>query len=119
MVVSIVATWRDHEADKVEQTSPRNEIEDLKGMQFGGDSYCYVFPTLPNKGSLTVDLMFLHEGRYPVFDVSIRIEDVNRLVEIIRNAHVTGQLPDGSKAKADAATRSAIVSFMVGNVGPK
>lgn len=115
MVVNIISVCK----EDAEKAALLTQINELKGMQFGGSSYCYVFPTRPNKTSQSLELMLLHEGEYPVFDVSVRVEDVNRLVEILRRAQQKGDLPYDSKARADAAIRPAVGTFTIGNVGPK
>jgi hypothetical protein len=48
----------------------------------GGDSCCYFLPSRPSKNSSIVDLMLINDGDYPLYDVSVKIDDVEKLMEI-------------------------------------
>jgi hypothetical protein len=119
VVISIIAVWTDHQSAEEDKAALRAQLEDLKAGQLGGKSYCYLFPTRPGKTSQMLDLMLMHEGEHPVFDVTVRVEDVNRVLETLRAAQAKHLLPYDSQTKADAAIAHAVASYSIGNVGPK
>lgn len=50
----------------------------------GGDSYCYVLVGNPSKTNLS-DLMLITEGEYPLYDVEVRIHDLDQRVANFKN----------------------------------
>ncbi len=44
----------------------------------GGDSFCYMTLTLAGGELDTPDMVFVHQGKYPLYDVSIRIVDLEK-----------------------------------------
>ena len=41
----------------------------------GGDSYCTLFVSAPDKSN-KVALILMNQGKYPVYDISVKIDDV-------------------------------------------
>ena len=50
----------------------------------GGDGYCYFLPSRPGKKSNIVDLMLINEGDYPLYDIYVKIDDVEKLIDIVQ-----------------------------------
>jgi hypothetical protein len=44
----------------------------------GGDSFCYVALNLPEEERNSAIMMLVHEGKYPLYDVHVRIVDVHK-----------------------------------------
>ncbi len=64
-----------------QQTDDANKLYEAQTEGFrqvtGGDSFCYL-KILPS-GATDADLVVLHEGKYPISDVSLRFVDSNQL----------------------------------------
>lgn len=46
----------------------------------GGDNYCYFLPSRPGEKSNIVDLILINKGSYPLYDISVKIDDVEEMV---------------------------------------
>jgi hypothetical protein len=85
----------------------------------GGDNYCYFLPSRPGIRSNIVDLMLMNEGEYPLYDISIKIDDVEKLFEIIDKEQEAGNLGFyDSMTQSNAMLLKASKIFQVGNLGP-
>lgn len=84
----------------------------------GGDSYCYLMVFPPSGTHNTCDLMAMTKGKYPVYDVSVKIDDVLRLVEIVSAQKEAGSLPYSSMSEEQAMLGQASRTFRLGNIGP-
>jgi hypothetical protein len=79
---------------------------DIALSVIGGDSYCYL--EIGNRDDNGAILMVIHQGKYPLYDVNIRMVDVNMSNDIFNETH---QVTFGSMAKTD-------FNFNVGNLAP-
>jgi hypothetical protein len=84
----------------------------------GGDSYCYFLPSRPSKKSNIIDLMLMHEGDYPLYDISIKIDDVEKMMEILHEEQSAGNLPYDSMTLSNAMFAKASTVIPIGNLGP-
>lgn len=67
-------------SNKIELLSSKlSEInQEIAATVTGGDSFCFLFPN-PSLGKInTIDFHLLNQGKYPVYDVLIRIWDDSR-----------------------------------------
>jgi hypothetical protein len=119
MGMTTFASYKKYEQTQMEAADLRSEIAEMKAVQMGGDSYCYLFPPRLSRVSDSFELMLLCEGKYPAYDVTVRIEDVPRLVGGIRKRYADGKLPYNAQSKDEEVIRDATKSFLIGNVGPK
>lgn len=71
---------------QVELRKRSDEVAELnKQIAFsvtGGDSYCYVL--LPDPVANNARIVVIQQGKYPLYDVSIRIVDINKFEEVKR-----------------------------------
>jgi hypothetical protein len=65
-----------------QQTDDANKLYEAQNEGFrqvtGGDSFCYL-KILPSGATDAADLVVLHEGKYPISDVSLRFVDSDQL----------------------------------------
>jgi len=108
-------------SNKIEELSQENIKlnEKITATLTGGDSYCYLLVSRPSKRSNICDLHLISEGEYPIYDVSIRIDDVEQLLEDFHEAREAGVLPYPSITESSAHLMKAAKIFQVGNLGPK
>lgn len=85
----------------------------------GGDSYCYFLFFSPSQKLNSVDLMLINEGRYPLYDVFIKIDDVEKQIGIVKSESGKDNLPYDSITKVNQLLSQASKSIQVGNMGPK
>ncbi len=85
----------------------------------GGDNYCYFLLLGPGEKSNIADLMLINEGEYPVYDVSIKIDDVEKLLSIIKDQQKKGNLPYDSRTRWNTMLFEVSKILRVGNIGPK
>lgn len=83
----------------------------------GGDAYCYLMVFPPSETSGLCDLLLVKEGDHPLYDVSIRIEDVGKLMEMVRTDQEAGVLPYKSMTESEARFAAARTIIQVGNIG--
>ncbi len=50
----------------------------------GGDSFCYLAFSLPDDGSINAMLTAVHKGEFPLYDVSVRIVDLDKFDKHIK-----------------------------------
>lgn len=84
----------------------------------GGDSYCYFLVGHPSNKTNSVDLMLMTEGKYPLYDVSIKIDDVEKLLNIVMTQTENGNRPFQSMTEANTFMLQASRVIKVGNIGP-
>lgn len=83
----------------------------------GGDSYCYFLPFRPSEKTNTVDLMLTTEGEYPLYDVSVKIDDVEKMMGIVKKEYEEGKLPYDSMTQSMKMLAQASKIIEVGNLG--
>jgi hypothetical protein len=77
-IASIGAFWSAHRqiTGAAQQREKDQKIIDLSeqlyGYATGGDSFCYAYPAFDNNQQ-TFHWMFIHQGRFPLIDLSVRI----------------------------------------------
>lgn len=60
-------------AEKSEKIAELNE--QIAGSVTGGDSFCYLFPEPASDKLNTINFKIQHRGKYPVYDIYIRVWD--------------------------------------------
>ncbi|MGV8058859.1 MAG: hypothetical protein AB2L12_12675 [Smithellaceae bacterium] len=67
----------------IQLSTELNKInQDISASVTGGESFCYLFPTPSFTELNTIDFYLSHKGKYPVYDVSIKIWDASCLSKI-------------------------------------
>jgi len=84
----------------------------------GGDSYCYFLPSRLGKHSNIVDLMLMNDGEYPLYDISVKIDDVEKMTDIVKEEFEAGNLPYDSMTLSNAMLARASEVIQIGNMGP-
>lgn len=84
----------------------------------GGDSYCRLRISPPDSNSNTSDMTLWHEGKYPLYDVSIRIDDAEKLVNILNEEVRKGNIPAKSLNQALSLLLPSSQVRSIGNFGP-
>ena len=73
MINAAGGLWASHQTDQLNQK--------IVGSMTGGDSFCYLtvanIDSVKNIGTFTL----LHEGEYPLYDVQVKISDLDQLGE--------------------------------------
>jgi hypothetical protein len=80
----------------------------------GGDNYSYVQISPPKQNSHLCEVYLINPGDYPVYDVSVEITDVKRLLEL---SHVAP--PTGSQTEMGQYLAQAVTTYPTRNIGPK
>lgn len=80
----------------------------------GGDSHGELLAFYPGKDNI-VDIFFLNDGKYPLYDVSISIKDREKTVE---NYVANKSRHLGSLAEFVNINKDAVNTFNIGNIGP-
>ena len=115
-----------NKSERVEKLSEENirlskEIaklnEKIASTVTGGDSYSYFFFTGPNNSN-ECDLMLLTSGEYPLYDVSIRIDDVEHMLDLVKDEADKGNLPYNSITEVNENLYKYSKIMKVGNLGP-
>ena len=81
--------------------------EEIVASIMGGDSFCYLTFDAPGLGSGTPLLVLVHSGKHPLYEVSIRITDVDRFEEVLKLSGPSFE-----------QLQSADTSIAVGNIFP-
>jgi hypothetical protein len=84
----------------------------------GGDSYCYLYFFPPKGEQKSCDLMLFTEGEYPLYDVSIKIEDVKKLVNMVLEDKKAGLLPYRSLTESKKRFDETETIINIGNIPP-
>ena len=89
-------------------TSNSGEIADLIT---GGGSYAYIVPVVLNQTSGSLLLTLIHKGKYPLYDLSVRIVDLAKFEKLGKQSYSWSdmqrdevQLPIGNVAPDSAST---------------
>ncbi|MFA5180649.1 MAG: hypothetical protein WC405_04965 [Syntrophales bacterium] len=92
--------------------------KDIAATVTGGDSYCHIDIYRPGKLSNIVDLMLMHEGKYPSYDVTIKIDDVEKMLNMFKSEERKGNIPYSSMTEAFTMMAQSSKIIRVGNIGP-
>lgn len=101
---------------KTEEISELNKT--IAATVTGGDSYCYFSPNRPNPKTNIVDLQLLNEGKYPLYDVQAKINDLEKSDAILKEGIEKNELPLGSETERNAKFSPATTVIQVGNITP-
>ncbi|MDD5681106.1 MAG: hypothetical protein PHI59_07675 [Candidatus Omnitrophica bacterium] len=114
-------------SEKIEKLSEENKLLTKEISQLnkkiaadltGGDCYCYFFISRPGKNSNIIDLMLMNDGDCPIYDISVKIDDVEKLLEISSSEMAAGKLPYDSMTLLNSAHGKASIFMQLGNLGP-
>lgn len=83
---------------------------DIQGNILGGDSFCYVQPYFDPQGNLYFGL--IHEGKYPLYDVNIVINDHSRRGELIEALGIHGRKFTNDEWNAFIKSQDLIGTFL-------
>lgn len=84
----------------------------------GGDTFPYLLVGRPGGNSQEADLMLLTDGDYPLYDVSVRIQDVDRFVSSVVNSFESGEAPTDSILKSIRMMQRESFERVFGNLSP-
>ena len=62
----------------------------ITGLVSGGDSYCFFMPTIDYDKN-TCQFLVVHKGQFPIYDVSARICDVERMNQLVQAQQQEGR----------------------------
>jgi hypothetical protein len=117
----------DRSTKKIEKLSEENKslINEVSKLNkkisadlTGGDGYCYFHQSRPGPNSNIVDLMLMNDGDYPLYDISVKIDDVEKMIEILHEEQEAGKLPYDSMTLSNAIFAKASTVIQIGNIGP-
>ena len=84
----------------------------------GGDTFPYLLIGRPGTESQVADLMLLTEGKYPLYDVSVRIQDVDKFLESVMKSIDSGEAKSDSILGSIKIMQQASIERAFGNVSP-
>jgi len=84
----------------------------------GGDSYCYLFISNPSKRNSRAMVIVMTEGRFPLYDVNVKLDDVDRLISIVKERHENGLVESETWEQSRDAVNQASNHLRIGNIGP-
>lgn len=78
----------------------------------GGNSYCYLAFSLPDKNGATARLSIVHAGQFPLYDVRVRFLDLDKFeIYVNSKAQSSGKITYGDLEKAE-------LDLNIGNLNP-
>lgn len=113
-------------AEQIAQISQKNSELSLANSELnkkiansvtGGDSYCYVIVGNPTKSD-TVDLMLKSEGEYPLYDVEIKIHDMEQRVKNLNREKMKNPSRNLSTYDFFSLINKSAKIIKIGNIGP-
>lgn len=114
IIAALGAFWATQQQSKFEKElrEKSDKIADLSAENSmfvtGGNSFCYVIFTKPDVQSNSSLIMLMSDGKYPLYDVNVRIVDLAKFSKLVK------ELP---KPTIEDITKSDYV-FNVGNLTP-
>ena len=86
ITIGAVLTSKRQTKSESELRAKSDEIAELNrrivASVTGGDSFCYISLQLGDGATNTPDILVVHEGQYPLYDVQIRIVDLDKMEQI-------------------------------------
>ena len=98
----------------------KNLVLESTAIVTGGDSYCYILPT-PGIGinnSNSVNFHLTHEGKYPVYDIEVRIDDSDEVGRILKEEQTVTKFNEEPLVKSMSRLSKASKTFPIGNLSP-
>jgi hypothetical protein len=83
----------------------------------GGNSYGYFLITNPSASNI-VDLMLTTEGEYPLYDVEIKIHDIEKRIDNLRDERQKGIASNLSLTEFYKLLYKSSKIIKIGNIGP-
>ena len=122
----LAAESAQEKANQIAELSQKNAELALKNTELnnkiantitGGNSYCYLLISAHSESN-TIDLMLVHKGEYPVYDVEIQIHDIEKRVENLRNEIQKGIASNRSLIDHFKLLNKFSKIIKIGNIGP-
>ncbi len=110
--------------EKIAEISEKNTNLAIKNSELnekiassitGGDTYCYLLMNASK--SNRIDLILLTEGEYPLYDVEVRIHDLDKRVENLNNWREAGKPSDLSLSDFYSLVNKSAKIIRIGNIG--
>lgn len=112
-IISVLGTsLAMHQQTKAEQAL-RERTEEISGVVTSGDSFPSAVVTNPRGDKNVLDLMIMNEGKYPLYDVQVRIVDVIAMQRTIEENKKAGR---PAITTADTQKYEQLIKF--GTIGP-
>ena len=118
------ALWASHQSTVFEKNLKEKSYEiaelnkKIADTITGGEGYCYFLPMRPGKKSNIADLMLINDGKYPLYDISVKIDDVEKMISLVHAEYENGNLPYDSNTLSNALLSKASDYIQIGNLGP-
>ena len=107
----------DNNHELVKKSEKIAELNDfILSSVTGGENHGKLFTSLPNKNNF-IDIMFVNNGKYPLYDVTINMEDKEKLVENLEKLSANPNSFSSAKEFFNL-TQKGSIQFNIGNVGP-
>jgi hypothetical protein len=94
-------------------------VQDSISWTTGGDNFCYFQFPLPNPKSSTIDLVLMAYGKHPVYDVQVKIQDVDERMAALAREQKKGTLPVESMVDAIQLMSLGSKVISIGTMAPR
>jgi hypothetical protein len=94
-------------------------VQDSVFWTSGGDNFCYFQFPIPNPKSATIDLMLMNYGKHPVYDVRVKIKDIEGQIAAIEREQRKGNLTVESVFDAIQLMSLGSKEIPVGTIAPQ
>lgn len=94
-------------------------VQDSLSWTSGGDNFCYFRFPIPNPKSSTIDLVLMTHGKHPVYDVQVKIQDVEGRIAALEREDRKGNLPVESMVDAIQLMSLGSKVIPVGTMAPQ
>jgi hypothetical protein len=94
-------------------------VQDSLSWTTGGDNFCYFQFPIPNPKSNTIDLVLMTYGKHPVYDVQVKIADVEGRIAALERETQKGTLPVESVVDAMQLMSLGSKVIPVGTMAPQ
>lgn len=112
LIAAIGAIWAAGQQANSEQELRKKseEIADLNRLIAssitGGDSFAYIVPTFFKNPEDLPALTIIHQGKYPLYDLTVRIVDLAKFEDMVTRDHSVNEMLENE------------IRFSVGNLAP-
>jgi hypothetical protein len=94
-------------------------VKDSLSWTTGDDNFCYFQFPIPNPKSSTIDLVLTTYGKYPVYDVQVKIQDIEGKIAAWEREERKGNLPVESMVDAMQFMSLGAKVISVGTMTPQ
>lgn len=90
-----------------------SKTDEISRSITGGDAFPYFLPSFPRGSTQILEMMVLNESKYPLYEITARIVDINKMKTVFQQIKENG----ATLKESDLSKFEDYIS--IGNIGPK